>query len=189
MDKKQYIELKFKIVYIMKEVNGGSGWDLKDFLFEGGRSQTWDNIARWTEGIFNLHEEFSWKYLSEDNENRRKKYLRKIGTINLKKTPGKHTSIYKEISTAATKNRIIIKQQIELYDPEIIICCGTSSDFIKCYSESNYVNWAMMRRGVEYVRNKNQIIVSFVHPEARVRDAYLYYALVDGIREIIGYSS
>lgn len=188
VDEKQYLESKFKIVYVMKEVNGGSGWNLRDFLFEGGRSQTWDNIARWTEGIFNLQEDFSWKYLTENNEIRRKTYLRKIGTINLKKTPGKHTSNHKEISIAATENREIIKQQIELYNPEIIICCGTSSDFIKCYLESNNVNWSMTRRGVEYIRNENQIIVSFAHPEARVRDAYLYYPLVDAIREIVGSS-
>lgn len=189
VDEKQYLESKFKIVYVMKEVNGGSDdWDLKDFLFDGGRSQTWDNIARWTEGILNLQEDFSWKYLSENNEIRRKKYLRKIGSINLKKTPGKHTSNYKEISIAATENKEIIKEQIELYNPEIIICCGTSHDFIKCYLESDPVNWEMTYRGVEYIRNKNQIIISFAHPEARVRDAYLYYALIDAIREIVGYS-
>lgn len=33
----------------MKEVNGGKDWDLRKFLYDGGRSQTWDNIARWTQ--------------------------------------------------------------------------------------------------------------------------------------------
>lgn len=33
----------------MKEVNGDSDWDLKDFLYFDGRWQTWDNSARWTE--------------------------------------------------------------------------------------------------------------------------------------------
>lgn len=188
VDEKQYLESKFKIVYVMKEVNGGSDWDLKEFLFKGGQPQTWDNIARWTEGILNLQEDFSWKYLSENNEIRRKKYLRKIGSINLKKTPGTHTANYKEISRAAIENKEIIKEQIELYNPEIIICCGTSHDFIKWYLESDHVNWEMTFRGVEYIRNKNQIIISFAHPEARVRDAYLYYALIDAIREIVGYS-
>ena len=41
----EYLTSKYKILYIMKEVNGGSDWNLKDFLYKGGRSDTWDNVA------------------------------------------------------------------------------------------------------------------------------------------------
>ena len=63
VNEEEYLTSKYKIVYIMKEVNGGSGWNLKDFLSEGGRSQTWDNVARWTEGVLNLNQEYDWAYL------------------------------------------------------------------------------------------------------------------------------
>ena len=45
------LNARYKIVYILKRRNGGKSWDLRDFVYEGGRPQTWDNIARWTEGI------------------------------------------------------------------------------------------------------------------------------------------
>ncbi|WP_311481189.1 hypothetical protein [uncultured Anaerococcus sp.] len=37
---------------------------------------------------------------------------------------------------------------------------------------------------MEYIEYKEKTILSFAHPEARIRDAYLYYALVDAVREI-----
>ena len=43
----------------------------------------------------------------------------------------------------------------------------------------------MTSRGIEYMILDNTIIVSFSHPEARVADQYLYYALIDAIREIL----
>lgn len=185
VSEEEYLTSKYKIVYIMKEVNGGSGWNLKDFLYKGGRSQTWDNVARWTEGLLNIDQEYNWSYLEENNEKRRKYYLKKIGVINLKKTPGHHTSEYKKISKAASENRNLIKKQVDMYDPDIIICCGTADDFVTNYLESKLVNWKMTKRGIQYIKCNNKIIVSFAHPEARIRDAYLYYALIDGAREIL----
>lgn len=188
VSEEEYLDSKYKILYIMKEVNGGAGWNLKSFLYDGGRSQTCDNVARWTEGLLNINQEYNWSYLEENNENRRKYYLKKIGVINLKKTSGGYTSNYKEISMAAFENRNLIKTQVDLYNPDIIICCGTADDFVKNYFDSKFVNWNMTKRGIQYIKCNNKIIVSFAHPEARIRDAYLYYSLIDGVREILGNS-
>lgn len=185
VSEEEYLDSKYKILYIMKEVNGGAGWNLKSFLYNGGRSQTCDNVARWTEGLLNINQEYNWSYLEENNENRRKYYLKKIGVINLKKTSGGYTSNYKEISMAAFENRNLIKTQVDLYNPDIIICCGTADDFVKNYFDSKFVNWNMTKRGIQYIKCNNKIIVSFAHPEARIRDAYLYYSLIDGVREIL----
>lgn len=186
VDENQYLSLKYKILYVMKEVNGGKDWDLREFLYDGGRSQTWDNVARWTQGILNLDKEYSWEELSKDNEDRRLTYLKKIGSINLKKNGGGYTSVDKEISKAARENREIIKKQIELYDPDIIICCGTAGAFVNSVLDPKEIKWSMTQRGVEYIKYKEKTILSYAHPEARIRDAYLYYALVDAVREILG---
>ena len=66
-----FLNARYKIVYILKEVNGGKSWDLRDFVYEGGRAQTWDNIARWTEGILSWEKEFPWSEMETDNEQRR----------------------------------------------------------------------------------------------------------------------
>ncbi|MFR1323829.1 MAG: hypothetical protein ACLSBL_01855 [Ezakiella massiliensis] len=188
-DESQYLSAEYKIIYIMKEVNGGKGWDLRDFIKDGGRSQTWDNIARWTEGILNLDKDYPWDYLKEDNEARRMKYLKKIGAVNLKKLSGTYESIPNEISAAACENKQIIKEQIDLYDPDIIICCGTAVDYVNNCIDPAYKNWQMTRRGIPYIRLANKIIIDHCHPGARFRDSIKYYALVDAVHEILKYTS
>ena len=61
----EYTRVPFKILYLLKEANGGRGWDLCDFISNGGRPQTWDNITRWTKGILNINKEIPWKELKD----------------------------------------------------------------------------------------------------------------------------
>lgn len=132
----EFLNARYKIVYILKEVNGGKSWDLRDFVYEGGRPQTWDNIARWTEGILSWEKEFPWSEMEMDNEQRRLRELKKIAAVNLKKTSGGHTSNNGEIYRAAVDHHVIIKEQIDLYKADFIICCGTEYAFMDaCYKD------------------------------------------------------
>ncbi|MFO3717799.1 hypothetical protein AB9Q04_05450 [Anaerococcus sp. ENR1011] len=84
VDEKEYLDSKYKILYVMKEVNSyqNGGWSLTEFISNGARSQTRDNVARWTEGILNLEKDLDWEYLSRANDLRRNIYLKKIASIN-----------------------------------------------------------------------------------------------------------
>ena len=85
VDEAQFLSARYRIVYVMKEMNGGERRDLREFLFEGGRPQTLDNIARWTEGILAWEKEFPWREMEQDNERRRSDMLKKIAVVNVNK--------------------------------------------------------------------------------------------------------
>lgn len=188
VDENYYLSAKYKIVYILKEVNGGQGWNLTDFLKNGGRPQTWNNIARWTEAILEIGNgvEKDWNYWLNNNEERRLKYLRYIGAINLKKTSGTYASNGKEIFQAALNNRDIVKKQIDLYQPNIIICCGTGDAFADTYfAKDETIQWKSTKRGIWYIKQSDKIIISFSHPAARVAPSLLHYGLIDAVQEIL----
>lgn len=185
VDENEYLSSKYRIVYILKEANGGKGWSLKEFLYSGGRAQTWDNISRWTEAILNIDEHHNWSYWEKDCEKRRNIYLKKIGAINLKKEAGGHTSNEKNIHDAAVHNKEILQKQLSFCQPDIIICCGTIEPFIDAIYTDKHIEWKMTSRGIWYFAEKQKIIVSFLHPEARVKDCVLHYALLDAIKEIL----
>ena len=42
----------------------------------------------------------------------------------------------------------------------------------------------MTSRGIWYFVDNGMVVISFTHPEARVKDCFLHYALVDAVREI-----
>ena len=188
VDETQYLSAGHRIMYVLKEVNGGAGWSLCDHLRSGGRDQehdaTWDNIARWTEGILHLPEDKPWALMEKDCWDRRERMLPKICAVNLKKTSGSYVSNGQEIYDAALDNADILKRQLKLYAPDIVICCGTGDAFADACFADQKIEWQMTGRGVWYFIEKDTIFISFSHPAARVKDCYLYYALMDAIREI-----
>lgn len=183
VDEESYLSSKIKILYLLKEVNGGNNWDLCEFIRNGARSQTWNNISRWTKGILNLDSDIPWNELETITQDDRKELLKPICVVNVKKSSGGNTSKRNELYQAAYEDRKYIMKQIYIYDPDIIICCGTSDIYF--YTIWQYEpDWKCTKRGIWYVEQNNKIVVSYSHPEARVKDSLLYYGLIDAIKEI-----
>ena len=185
VDETEYLSAKIKIVYLMKEVNGGNAWDLREFL--RGKticSMPWDTVARWTEGILCPEGEKTWKdHWTQRNEERREIMLKKTGVVNLKKTSGGGSSDMKVIYEAAKENQDFLQRQMELYKPQIIICCGTARIFADIFLPDRD-DWKCTSRGIWYFVWGNTAIIEFYHPGAHVRQCLLHYGLVDAVREI-----
>lgn len=188
----EYKDAPVQLEFILKEVNGKGVGDLRDFLLNGGREQTWSNVARWVVGIFSIENEAEWKSVyniskAEETE-QRKKILSKIIAVNCKKTPGRTTTNKIEVKNFIKSNESILIEQLNLYNPDYIILCNTRMYYDILYPN---LNWKTTKRGISYARqdrisesDNHSIVIDFVHPEARIRDNFLYYMLIDAIREI-----
>ncbi len=184
VDEEAYLSSKPRVVYLLKEVNGGQDWSLTDYISAGGRAHTWNNIARWQYGLQNLEREIHWDEIKDISNNWRKERLQSICAVNVKKTSGGCTSKKDELVEKAFQDRKFLKEQIEIYNPDIIICCGTSYLYFD-YIYGIRAEGKMTNRGIWFIKDKSKVIVSYLHPEARVRDSMLYYGLTDAVKEIL----
>ncbi|MFC1784976.1 hypothetical protein ACFL0J_05040 [Candidatus Neomarinimicrobiota bacterium] len=177
-----------KIIFIFKEVNDPKkgGWDLREYLKDGGRSQTWNNVSRWIHGIrAKKGSVLKWtKYYSDIDNDFRKTELSRIGVINLKKSPGTYVANDISLVQAATQDKMLIQEQYELYDPDWTICGGTG-DLFKKIMELQDKCWRITNRGIRWFeRAEKKFVISYVHPEARVHKPLIIYGLLDAIEEI-----
>jgi len=194
IDETSYRDSKLKILFLMKEVNSKIGLNLKDHLRNGGRSQTWNNIAKWVFGIRNLNQEIEWTELEKiKTKEQRQELFKSICIINLKKSPGSYTTDNNELRKIAEEDKEFLNKQFQIYfespttRPDIIISCGsaTSNTFNKKVDIPNKINKKMTSRGVGYYEyEKGQFFIYYSHPEARVQDSLLYYGLIDAIKEL-----
>lgn len=196
-NEEEYLKSNIKLLFILKEVNDKKreGVDMKDFLYHGayGRPQTWENITRWIFGIKNIERHINWKEIEHRkffNENRNH-LLPTISAINLKKSPGGHTTNPIELIQIANEDKVFLNSQFKLYFdnskvcPDIIIACGVS-DIFHGFVKMDIGQWKITSRGVYYYEfKKGRYFIKYSHPEARVADNILYYPLVDSIREIL----
>lgn len=190
IDEQSYKESLIKVLYILKDPNGGKGWDLRELLKDGGPAMTWNNIARWQYGIANYTKVDLWNNIRNITKKFRKEQLNKIAVMNLKKDSGGSTAKMNEIWMYAWNDRINLRKQIEIYKPDIIICCGTGEvvrerELIHKFDKNE---WITSSSGVQYYikknGEKNQIIVSFCHPAIRSKASDKFEDLINTIKDI-----
>jgi len=188
VNENEYLKYKQKVLFILKEANGGKDekWidgDLRTFLKDGARAYTWNNIVRWQYGIENINNSMSYWNIKVDNKFR-KEYLSKTAVINLKKIPGNSSSNTKEIAQFAETDKKNIIKQIDIYKPNIIICCGTGSIVKEKNIIFESIIWKHSSFGVNYFKKDETIIIDYFHPAARKNGATLFWNLIKTIREI-----
>lgn len=188
IDESAYLQSSRKLLFVLKEVNDpdGGGWDLREFVKKGERARTWDNITRWVEGIRRLGEDIPWSELVEIDGERRRETLKSIAAVNLKKSPGGHTTDSAELAKISEEDRVFLARQFALYAPDVIVCCGTSDLFHSLVPICEQPQWKSTRRGVRFhAYRPEKFVVEYSHPEARCTPQLLYYGLIDAIREIL----
>jgi hypothetical protein len=189
VDQKAYLESNPKLMFILKEGNDpdGGDWDLRDFLKGGGRpGKTWDNVTRWIQGIRKLPEEVMWKDLEQITAEQRQEALKTVCVMNLKKSPGGHTTDKQLLWDIATEDKEFLKRQFDLYDADLIICCGTGDILPHLIDLGPTTDCGRTSRGVWYHKKKpGHFLVFYHHPAARVDDWILHYGLVDAVKEIL----
>lgn len=181
-----YLKSNPKIVFILKEVNdlSGGGWDLREFVAKGGRPQTWNNITRWVHGIRNRSSIPTWNFYTKITNDFRIETLQSICALNLKKSPGTHTTVSASLNTVANEDKEYTQRQYSIYDPDLTICAGTG-DLFKSVAGHESKEWKTTNRGIWwYERDYAKYVIAFSHPEARVHSPLLVYSLLDAINEI-----
>lgn len=132
VNEEKYINAAYKILWILKEpyddydekgnVIGGD-WCLADALNKSpqgfSKVKTWQQVIYVSHGILNGFPKFNnMDYYYEQSMY---EVLRSIAFINLKKTPGHTSTPHHVLFEAYTKYKSILLEQVEKYEPEIII--------------------------------------------------------------------
>lgn len=184
-----YLASALKLCFVLKEVNDidGGDWDLRQFVHGGGRWQTWDNVTRWVKCLRNLDHELRWEDLAKISLEDRQQTLRSICAMNLKKSPGGHTTERASFAPVVVEDKLFIQKQYALYNPDITICCGTVWDF-RGALDFNDCEIFQTSRGIQWFLNKdNRPVIIYSHPAARVNSSLLVYGLFDAVREILAF--
>lgn len=177
-----------KLLFVLKETNNTARhFDLREFLSHGGHEPTWGNVARWIIGIRSLQAEITWKDIEVLTPEQRTQAYSSVAAINMKKLPGSDTTDAKLFRKTVARDKDFIRRQIDLYDADLIILCGSvvAQGFEWVYDPDIAGRWKKTSRGIPFIEYRpGKFAVSYAHPEARVQNCLLFYGLVDAVREI-----
>jgi len=177
LDEEEWKRQSCKVLFVLKEANWeNANADLCDFLLSESSSsywKTWNNVARWTKAILE-----GGAYPRRVSKADKTYWLRKVAAMNLKKVGGDAVAENDTIYSFAERDSAYLKRQIELYEPDIIICCGRgngkNADILHdvVFERDKVSEWKEPILQYNYFlvtinEKKNIPVVSFYHPQMR----------------------
>lgn len=191
VDEEAYLSSKPKLVLVLREPNDPDqkpGWSMVDFLqwqiSRGLKGESirpmWKRVGIWS---YAIHNGFA-RYRDIDSYSTAAKGLRDIGMTNLKKSGGGGESNNKVIQKCAEDTFDLWKQELEIMNPDLILCGGTYwiiSGLLRLNRQQTasgpwYSHWQH--------NDRRTLIASFYHPSYRGRSAMLYAFLKEALVEL-----
>lgn len=128
-----YSDASPRILFVLKDPNAKGQdvsdvrtWDARRQLDKGPEGITWKAVARWAVALGTLWSTGSLPPRKEANDPElMRKALRASAAINLKKVAGGSSIAPEVLHAHAHQFRDVLREQIALLNPEIIVACGT----------------------------------------------------------------
>lgn len=184
IDANSYLNSKYKILWLLKEAydnddNGRYGWSLSELL--GGddvytrflkttRSKTtWYPIIYISYSILNGFPPYDDLAFIDDDPDTMTSILKNIAIVNINKLAGNSTSNNTSLKRVLLSNEKLLKMQIDILNPDIIIG-GNTLDFyynLLDLGHCNYIYFNHIKAERKYYVSKDQLYIDAFHPARR----------------------
>ncbi len=164
-----------KICYLLKEAySKDTGYDLAKKLKNDIPWQMWKKVAVWTEAIFQAFGDGN-EYDQERIQANIRQNTNRIAVINVKKSNGQSESDYKELEDCAIEDRDFLRRELDIVNPNIILCGYTSH----CLRAILGNDWKNNKTAMTLFGEWNgKLVIDYYHPASQYPNSVNYYALM-----------
>lgn len=173
MNEERFASSKVKVLFLLKEVNDREqkkDWSLVQLIHNQINKmkflRIWHTVGIWSFALqngFPAYQTLKLKHNVRDG-------LYEIATTNLKKSGGGGTSDFHEIREHAQKNKELWVREIEIIQPDVVICGGTF-DIIQ---DILGFETTTCDSGAKIGKAVNTTFIDFYHPMYRISPKILY---------------
>ena len=164
-----------KICYLLKEARRDvEGYNLVEDLQASGPWQMWKKVAVWTEAIFQAFGDGK-EYDQERIQTNIRQNINRIAVINVKKSNGQSKSDYQELKKYAKEDRVFLRRELDIINPDIIVCGYTSH----CLRVILGDDWKNNKTDMTLFGEWNgKLVIDYYHPASKYPHRVNYYALM-----------
>lgn len=187
---------KARCLIVLKDVNFDSKdpytevFDLRKQLANKPHNWWW-TVANWCAGISGIHEEkaFTWAELVEHHKTdiNIRDSLKPFAFMQLKKATGGGSVGANALADHVGFDKEEIREQIRIYQPAAIICCGVGNLVNTILGNSAWSG--ATQRGVQYamaeIDGQRTVVIDYMHPSARAAKNIVCYGILDAYRELV----
>lgn len=165
-----------KILLLLKEAYGDYGdlcWLIRD-EWKGPKYKVWWAASYWLYALHKMSDNYIPAFPKEQKQfDECTEHLLSSAVVNIKKSSGKTSSDYEDVLKYAREDAELLKEQISLINPDIIIC-GSTFDYFKEFWPDKIDKVG----DTEFVfKTGKHILINYWHPANQYHNELCFYAL------------
>lgn len=160
-----------RIMFLTKDVPNEDNADLREWIFRQNPTNIkvliYKNISLWLYGLLHINENGEAPAYDEINDTSLfSPFIDKtpIAYVNVKKESGKSTIDNKTLQNHMNNYKDFIVKEIEILEPDIIVCGGGSSAIKNFVNKNLYPNLKQINSWMYYEEEKNILVIDSYHP-------------------------
>ena len=162
-----------KTLFLMKETNDFRG-DLRIFV----QDNPWEVVGQWAYGLKNSsHAKYPLFNEAQDSTNYRDGCI-SSAIVNLKKLTGEGTANMAKVEEAALRDADFIREEIEIMDPDVVVCCGSGVFNIARKIIPGLSDSVAVDPDGKCFQHGKTVWINHCHPSARYGRYMMYYTLM-----------
>lgn len=167
-----------RLLVLTKELNEDDGWDIRG---ESGRVPSprltcrtamrfFPNLELWAYGLMNIPDRKVMPFAKADNQTRLQGYYENapIARVNCKKQPDNKAASNAVMQKYMENYADLLKEQILLYDADVILCIGGQGVMVNFISQHVYQDLEEVNPHCYYSAAANILVVKQYHPNYNV---------------------
>ena len=174
----QWTDASLRLLVMTKELNEDDGWDIRG---ESGRvpsprltcrtaQRFFPNLELWVYGLMNIPERKVMAFSKADNQTRLQGFYENapIARINCKKQPDIKSASNMVLQKYLRDYADLLKEQVALYDADIILCVGGQGVMVRFLSEYVYTDLEQYNDHIWFSPKSGVVVVKQYHPNYNV---------------------
>ncbi|GEM_PF-1795721 len=179
-DSRLWFNSKYRILCLLKEAHGGGTWDHAEAihtdlgLLRVGGTANQATHYRMVEWLYAIERTLNGQSVDIEEERRTdypecRAVMLRSAWINIKKANGVSHSDANDLSIVVRRDHIFLKKQIDMLNPQIILCCAT----FEIARDPLFSNCARIQGTKFSYRSEGRVIVNYRHPARASRETYM----------------
>lgn len=177
-EEQQWTDASLRLLVMTKELNEDDGWDIRG---ESGRvpsprltcrtaQRFFPNLELWVYGLMNIPDRKVMSFSKADNATRLQGFYENapIARVNCKKQPDIKSASNMVLQKYLRDYADLLKEQIELYDADIILCVGGQGVMIRFLNEYVYTDLEQFNDHIWFSPSAGVVAVKQFHPNYNV---------------------
>ncbi|MDR2130898.1 MAG: hypothetical protein LBP56_07030 [Odoribacteraceae bacterium] len=190
-EENMWLQAPKRLLFLLKDTNGNPGEDLREFRpgANGSIALHYKNLAYWTYGLLafdETHDAPAFDALDFWEEAFPAFDQKPLAIVNCKKEAGKGSINPAVLQEHIDRYAPFIKEQIEILDPDIIVCGGGSSVIKEFVANHVYPGIVKVNNWVYYDDTRRKVVIDSYHPSYRFEEvADMYTGMMDKYKEFL----